>query len=182
MARSYYVKGNFLVVPNKEVVLKLRGAALNVYLVIADHANENGECWPNYSRIAAATGYDKRQCMRAAQSLEDIGLIVRKGRARNDGGQTSNGYKMLLIHTPSDTQNTPPSDTQNTPWSDTHVTPELNVVNSTYKELKGRDVEKIDKAAYAKAVRADEAQAQRARAARNRKGSTKSLEELFGGR
>jgi predicted transcriptional regulator len=136
MARTatQYEKGNYLIVPNMHVVLKLRGATLNVYLAIVNYADDSGNCYPSYKRLADDTGYARRQCIKAMGELVDIGLIKKYGRARNDGGQTSNSYQLYLIHKPSDTQDTPPSELQDTPYSELEFTPKVSLTKSLYKE------------------------------------------------
>lgn len=129
-----YEKGNYLIVPNMHVVLKLRGAAINVYLAIVNYSDDSGKCFPSYNRLCEDTGYKRRQCIDAMNKLVEVGLIKKFGRARNDGGQTSNNYQLYLIHKPSAPQHTPPDAPQHTPWSELERTPELSLTNSLYKE------------------------------------------------
>jgi hypothetical protein len=146
MARvTNYEKGNYLIVPNMHVVLKLRGAALNVYLAIVNYSDESGKCFPSYNRLCKDTGYKQRQCIAAMNQLVEAGLIKKYGRARNDGGQTSNSYQLYLIHRPSVPEDTPPSAKSRTPSSVPERIPKLSLTNSLYKE-KGFNKFSVEKA------------------------------------
>lgn len=182
MANSNYQKGQFLVVPNKAIVLKLRGAALNVYLAIVDHADDNGRCFPSFNRLADVTGYNRRQCMRAMDDLEQAKLIKRTNRTLPVRGKTSNTYQLQVIHNPSDIHVTSASDTHVTPPSDIHVTSklyplELNPFNS-------KDLSFEQRKAYAKACAADRALARREvrRAAPSNRGSFGSIGDIVSNR
>lgn len=180
MANSNYQKGQFLVVPNKSVVLKLRGAALNVYLAIVDHADDDGKCYPSYSRIIEVTGYKRRQVIDAMTVLVDIGLLKKSGRTRKDGTQTSNSYQLQVIHIPGAVQRTPYSALERTPGGELERTP----MNSTHIELNpfnSKDWSFEQRKAYAKAYKADRALARRevSRAAPSNKGSFGSIGEIM---
>lgn len=179
MANSNYQKGQFLVVPNKAIVLKLRGASLNVYLAIVDHADDNGKCFPSYNRIIEVTGYKRRQVIEAMAQLVDIGLIKKDGRARKDGTQTSNSYQLLLIHTQGVPERTPRGVPERTPASVLQRTP----INSTQIELNpfnSRDLSFEQRKAYAKACEADRTLARREvrRAAPSNRGSFGSIADI----
>lgn len=42
---------------------------------LADYANDVGECWPSYSRLAKDCGIDRRSAKRVIQGLEKTGLV-----------------------------------------------------------------------------------------------------------
>lgn len=183
MANSNYQPGNFLIVPNLHIVLKLRGAPLNVYLALLSHADGDGTCFPSYNRIIEVTGYKRRQVIDAITQLVDIGLIEKSGRARKDGTQTSNSYQLQVIHTQGALQRTPqgvPERTlagalQRTPINSTQI--ELNPFNSkdlTFKQRK----------AYAIACEADRALARKeaSRAVSSNKGSFGSFGDIVNSR
>lgn len=182
MANSNYQKGQFLVVPNKAIVLKLRGAALNVYLAVVDHADESGQCFPSYGRLANVTGYSKRVCMRAVDELETIGLLKKATRKLPIRGNTSNIYQLKVIHTPSVVDVTGGSDAHVTPSSVVDVTPKLYPNNPTQFNSKGLSFEK--RKAWAKACEADRAleRKEASRAAPSNKGSFGSLGDIVNGR
>ena len=67
-----------------------------VLLALADHANDDGECYPSLRKIEAKTGLSKQGLINAIKRLMDLGLIQKEHRNRNDGGQTSNLYTLTL--------------------------------------------------------------------------------------
>ena len=70
--------------------------ALAVYLVLANHADTNGECYPSHSGIATTLGISEDTVQRALKSLRDAELISwrRKGRGRGQGA--FNIYSLAL--------------------------------------------------------------------------------------
>lgn len=115
---SVYQKGSFLVVPNKQIVMKLRGAPLNVFLSIVDHANADGECWPSYNTISDDVGYGRREVIRAVDDLIELGLIVKRPQTRDNGSSTSNVFTVMTLTPPSSgAQPIPLSGTQPTPMN-----------------------------------------------------------------
>lgn len=57
---------------------KLRGAALRILLVLADHADTKGEgAFPSQKRLCALTGYSRRTVQETIKDLEAEGLIHR---------------------------------------------------------------------------------------------------------
>ena len=67
-----------------------------VLLALADHANDDGECYPSLRKIEAKTGLSKQGLINAIKRLMDLGLIEKQFRTRQDGGQTSNLYTLTL--------------------------------------------------------------------------------------
>lgn len=92
-----FQKGSFLILPNKDIAMKLRGAALNVYLALCAHADKDGGCYPSYKRLQDETGYSERPCIKAIEELEKIGLIKKTTRKRNDGSLSSNYYQLMVL-------------------------------------------------------------------------------------
>lgn len=70
---------------------KHKGNARLVLLAIADHANEEGECWPSVLRIADHANISKRQAIRIIANLEADGSI---GIQRGDGRNHTSIYKI----------------------------------------------------------------------------------------
>lgn len=92
-----FKKGEFLTVPNRQEVLKLRGAQLNVYLAICGYADNNGQCFPSYKSISEATGYSKRAAMDAVEQLKEAGFFAVRTQRRPNESFTSNLYQLILI-------------------------------------------------------------------------------------
>ena len=76
--------------------LDLKASDKLVLLALADHANDDGECYPSLRKIEAKTGLSKQGLINAIKRLMDLGLIQKEHRNRNDGGQTSNLYTLTL--------------------------------------------------------------------------------------
>jgi len=90
-----------------------------VLLALADHANDDGTCWPGLGRISRKCGLSRRYVNRIVAVLVNNGALCRTTRFRDDGSQTSNVYSFSgLIMTcptcpcPADQ---PPPDTQTNP-------------------------------------------------------------------
>jgi hypothetical protein len=81
--------------------LQVKPAPKLVALVLADHANAEGVCFPSYRRIADWTGMDKRTIQRHVRFLIDLGVVtkLRTGHIVKTGTKTirvSNAYKIHL--------------------------------------------------------------------------------------
>ena len=79
--------------------LKVKPAPKLVALVLADHANADGVCWPSYKRIAQYTGMDKRTIQRHVKALIEMGVVskLRTGAVIKKDGKTlrvSNAYRV----------------------------------------------------------------------------------------
>lgn len=79
--------------------LQVKPAPKLVALVLADHANGDGLCWPSYRRIAEWTGMDKRTIQRHVRFLIDIGVVtkLRTGHIVKHGERVirvSNAYQI----------------------------------------------------------------------------------------
>ncbi len=56
-------------------------AAKGVLNALADHADEEGRCWPSIARLALCTGCDEKTARRALGRLVELGLVEREPRA-----------------------------------------------------------------------------------------------------
>lgn len=65
-----------------------------VLLVLADHADEDGYCWPKVSTICVRTQYADRAVRNAIQQLESEGFITVEEDFEIGGRQTSNVYRL----------------------------------------------------------------------------------------
>ena len=77
----------------RNVLAKLRGAKLAVYLSICLHVNDSGDSWPSIRTIAAETGLDKGTVSTAIAELENIPELL--SITRRDG--TSNLYRPSFV-------------------------------------------------------------------------------------
>lgn len=64
-----------------------------VALALADHANDQGLCWPSIDRIAKKARLSSRQVKRILQDLEAKGLLVVN---RKHGRNQTNQYRLSI--------------------------------------------------------------------------------------
>ena len=71
------------------------GSGLLVLLAIADHANDDGICWPSVARLARMARVSERQCQRLISQLVNAGeLAVERG---GHGPKSTTVYRMLPV-------------------------------------------------------------------------------------
>jgi len=64
-------------------------------LLLADHADEAGHCFPSYRRLAADACVSPRTAMRKIEALVAAGLVRKAARRRPGGGDSANAYWLL---------------------------------------------------------------------------------------
>lgn len=79
--------------------LDIKPAPKLVAVVLADHADVDGICWPSYRRIAQRTGLDERTVRRHIATLIDLGVVtkIRTGTIRKNGDKVeriTNAYRI----------------------------------------------------------------------------------------
>lgn len=67
-----------------------------VYWCIADHADEEGRCWPGIGRIGKETGMSEDKASKCVRELERRGLLRVTARTEN-GRKTSHEYVLLDV-------------------------------------------------------------------------------------
>lgn len=78
---------------------KAEGAALLVMLALADHADDDGYCFPGVERVAKKCRISSRSVQRHVKDLGEIGeLKVETGRGVTVQGGATNRYKITLVH------------------------------------------------------------------------------------
>ena len=65
----------------------------SILLALADHADDDGFCYPSVGRLAWKTGYGVRQVQRTLKELRDQGLAIATGSLA--GGR----YNTCLLYT-----------------------------------------------------------------------------------
>ncbi len=73
-----------------------------ILLVLADHADNSGTCFPSMNRIAELVGVKRRSIAKNMAILEDRGLMQRVPRTRPDGSLTSNAFVLSVGDVPQD--------------------------------------------------------------------------------
>lgn len=76
-------------------------------IALADHAGEDGVCWPSSGRLSEKTGQNERTVRRHLDELDERGIIARSRRRRSDG--TLGTYTIRL--SPADNLSAGPPDT-----------------------------------------------------------------------
>jgi hypothetical protein len=66
-----------------------------VLLALADHANQDGQCFPSQQRLAKFTGAGERSVRRALKRLEEVDLITRSPRFDSRGHRSSDLIELL---------------------------------------------------------------------------------------
>ena len=71
---------------------QLSGPEKLVLMAVADHADDDGICWPGNAHIARKCNLSQRSVQRHIKNLIDNGYMTARRRYRETGGQTSNLY------------------------------------------------------------------------------------------
>ena len=75
---------------------KFKGTELLVLLTMADHANDEGVCWPSLARIAVRARCTRRQVSRCMERLKAEGWITVIGKKPVGSGNLVNVYRIGL--------------------------------------------------------------------------------------
>lgn len=76
------------------MLAKLKGPKLSVFLCIALHCGEDMESWPSLSTIERETGYTRKAVVGAIKELETLGLLSVDRAERPQLTHTSNRYSI----------------------------------------------------------------------------------------
>ncbi len=69
--------------------------ARTVYMYLKDRTNKDGTCWPSIRTIAGELKLSRATVFRALDDLCKAGLLEKEDRWRENGGRTSNLYRLL---------------------------------------------------------------------------------------
>jgi DnaD/phage-associated family protein len=94
------------------------GSKLLVLLALADHANDDGVCWPSIPRLAKRARISERQVKRIVQDLADSGDLEIVSRGDGRGHSTIYKLKGDTIMSPFSDKN---SDIAMSPFNDTDI-------------------------------------------------------------
>ena len=86
-----------MIVPDKIYKLKLTAAEINVYQYLCSRANKQGECFPSQTTIAKAVNMHRSTVNQAIRRLQDKNLIIIEQRRRDNGGTSSNLYRIGVM-------------------------------------------------------------------------------------
>ena len=68
--------------------------ARSVYMYLKDRAGRDGKCWPAIRTISRELALSRSTVKRALDELCGAGLLTREPRRRDNGGRTSNLYRL----------------------------------------------------------------------------------------
>ena len=69
--------------------------ARTVYMYLKDRTNKDGVCWPSIRTLGGELRLSRATVYRALDDLCKAGLLTREQRWRENGGKTSNLYKIV---------------------------------------------------------------------------------------
>lgn len=67
-----------------------------VLVKLADNANDDGECWPSYQKIADTCEISRRSAINHIKWLEEHGFLISCARKDADGMNRTNIYKLTI--------------------------------------------------------------------------------------
>ena len=68
--------------------------ARSVYMYLKDRAGRDGKCWPAIRTISRDLALSRSTVKRALDELCQAGLLIKESRWRENGGRTSNLYRL----------------------------------------------------------------------------------------
>ena len=95
-----YRKGDFTVVPNKEHLRGLNPITQTVFKWLCSYADDNGYCYPSRETLSDDCGINLKTLDKHLKLLVELRFLEIQARYNSNGGQTSNGYWILLKDTP----------------------------------------------------------------------------------
>lgn len=75
---------------------KLPSRAKQVMFYLINRANAEGTCFPSVRTIASDCGVSERTIQRTMNILVEEGFVIKEERYRDNGGQSSNLYKLQI--------------------------------------------------------------------------------------
>lgn len=93
----YYTAGDFGIVPNKNKLKGLLASVQSVYMWICFHSDsKTGECWPSIKTVAKEAGVTDRTVTKALKKLEEVGILERNRRYK-DNVEITSIYKVVCM-------------------------------------------------------------------------------------
>ncbi len=63
-------------------------------IALADHANDDGECYPSLSKIQKKCFFSRQGLINSINKIIKVGYVSKNKRARENGGNSSNLYQI----------------------------------------------------------------------------------------
>ncbi len=93
-----YKKGTFMIIPNKEYLIRKPSEMQAIYFWLCNHSDENGICFPKKQTIAEEAGCSHNTVDKYLSKLVEDGFISITRRKKNNSMEnTSNSYQLLII-------------------------------------------------------------------------------------
>lgn len=137
----------FSIIPAKALSdRRLSRTDISVLNALGTYGDRNGWCWPSLNTVAQTIGAHRRTVNHSITKLLELRYLARRSRYREDGGQTSNEYKILydVEEEAPPLAKTPPPLGENTipPLAELRHTPLGVATPYPYEGLKGTTQEK----------------------------------------
>lgn len=94
--RSFYPAMSIKLMSRVWDETRFKGTELLVLLCLADHANDEGICWPSYEKLALRARCSRRQAIRCLISLKAEGWVEMIGKKRCQSGQYTNLFQIQV--------------------------------------------------------------------------------------
>ena len=69
--------------------------AISVYMYLKERSDKGGECYPSIKTIAKELNLSRNMVKRAINDLMQAGFLQTEKRMRENGGRSSNLYRLL---------------------------------------------------------------------------------------
>ena len=86
-----------MIIPEKVYKLQLTSTEINVYQYLCSKADKNRECFPSQTTIAKAVNMHRSTVNQVIKRLQDKKLLIIIQRKRDNGGTSSNLYRIEVI-------------------------------------------------------------------------------------
>jgi biotin operon repressor len=73
---------------------KLKGCRKLVLIALADHSDDDGNCWPGLKGLAKKCGISRSSVIEHVNALEEMGFIFKSTRSDENGRSISNIYNL----------------------------------------------------------------------------------------
>ncbi len=67
-----------------------------VLVALADRSDDEGVCWPSVRWLTRKTAIPERSVRQYVRIIREKGLVITRTRKRDDGGQTSNEFRLAI--------------------------------------------------------------------------------------
>lgn len=69
---------------------------ISIYMYLKDRSNKEGECYPSIKTMERELNFSRNTVKRGINDLIQAGYVQREKRMRENGGRSSNLYRLLI--------------------------------------------------------------------------------------